>query len=240
MRTAFLLFAIQTFALALSAQANSACKEVTIVGPAGITAPGGTIILKVKADTPLPANAKYEWSVSVGTIVSGQGTESIEVLVPSDGSVQSVNATLRVEGLHAPCNTFASEEYGVAPPLSCGLVPDEWGKLNKNDERARLFNAGVWFSQNPKSVLVFVIYLAPNESSAQANRRAEFIRNFFLNDKIIKSSRMSVPFERLHVVFARSDDTRTAVYIFLSDNWAPLLKSFNTAQRPEELKRAKY
>ena len=238
MRIVFLIFAFQAFALALSAQANSACKDITIVGPNGMTAPGGTMVLKVNLVTPLPADNKYEWSLSAGTIISGQGTDSIEVLAPSDGSVRSVGATLKVAGFRAPCDAIVSEEYAVAPPSACGLSGDEWGKLNRNDERARLFSAGVLFSQNPKSVLVFVIYLAPNESSVEANRRAAFIRNFYLKDKIVKSSHMFVPSNRLHIVFARSNDTDTALYMFLSVDLTAFLKSFNATLHPEDLRRA--
>jgi len=237
MRIAFLLFAFQAFALALSAHANSACKEVTIVGPAGITVPGDSMVLKVKSDIPLPHDIRFEWTVSAGTIVSGQGTGSIEVVAPPDGSAQSVSARVKITGLQAPCDEIVSAEYGIAPPIGC-MLPDIYETLNRNDERARLLNAAFMLSRNPDSVLVFVLYMAPAETSAQANRRAAFIKNFFLNDKLMKKERLSVPSNRLYLAFARSDGSRTAVSVLRLQDATTIMNSFRSTTRPTHVKPA--
>jgi len=235
MRIAALIFAVCIVAASVLAQGSPACKGITIVGPAGITMPGGSMILKLESGTPLPTDTKFEWTVSAGTIVSGQDTGSIEVIAAPDGSSEYVSAKVKITGLQPPCDEIVSEAYGISSPIVDPFL-DIWGRLNRNDERVRLQNAAFLLSRNPGSILVLVVYLAPNESAAEANRRALYIRNFFAHDRVVMSKDLYVPPSRLRVAFARAEDTHTSVYLFPPADFPSFLKSFDASLRPEDLK----
>src|SRR5207247_11055376 len=84
------------------------------------------------------ANVTYNWSVSAGTIASGQGSASITVETGNLGG-QSVTATVDVVGLDPACTKTASCTTAVKPPVvvECTKV-DEDGNIKFNDEKARL------------------------------------------------------------------------------------------------------
>ncbi|MCV4566453.1 hypothetical protein OFB72_28250, partial [Escherichia coli] len=74
------------------------------------------------------ANITYNWSVSAGTIESGQGTPSITVRTTRDMAGSSVTATVEIGGLDPACNCprTASETAGVAPKPDAVMI-DEFG-----------------------------------------------------------------------------------------------------------------
>src|SRR5215218_4310378 len=61
------------------------------------------------------ASWTYNWSVSAGTISSGQGTSTITVDTTGLGS-QSVTASVTIGGADPSCNATASCTTGVKPP----------------------------------------------------------------------------------------------------------------------------
>jgi hypothetical protein len=71
----------------------------------GIVQEGGIAGYSVRVDGKENFDLKYRWSISYGTIVSGQGTEKIEVRQPNE----SVTATVEIDGLPAGCPNTASE-----------------------------------------------------------------------------------------------------------------------------------
>jgi hypothetical protein len=114
-------------------------------------------------DTPVT----YNWSVSAGTIESGQGTPSIVVRAPADGSVTNITATLDVGGLRTECNCprTASETAGVSPrPVATEV--DTFGKLPNDEVKARVQNFYTQLANNPTSQGYIVIYGTPAQIAA--------------------------------------------------------------------------
>ncbi len=83
------------------------CPTVSMSGPSSVTLPGETMTFTLSG---AGSDSRINWSVSAGTIESGQGTSSITVRTPSSGS-GSVTATADVNGttVGCVCNTSASE-----------------------------------------------------------------------------------------------------------------------------------
>ena len=52
---------------------------------------------------------EFEWKVSQGMIVEGQGTNQISVATTSEMAGSNVTATVKVKGLNSICNKEASE-----------------------------------------------------------------------------------------------------------------------------------
>jgi hypothetical protein len=83
----------------------------------------------------------YNWTVSAGTIESGQGTPSIVVRTAIGDAGSNVTATVEIGGLDPACNCprSASESGPVRYDLQALLI-DEFGNLPNDDIRGRLDN----------------------------------------------------------------------------------------------------
>lgn len=107
---------------------NSDCPMISVTGPSGLVSPGQLAMFSAQIDN--KANnftLEYEWSTSVGKIVTGQGTSRIEVVMPA----HSLTVTLEVKGLPSNCPNIASESMSWDPtPIPIKL--DEFiGSLTK-------------------------------------------------------------------------------------------------------------
>ncbi len=146
------------------------CPTITITGPGGTTNPGETMNFTLSGLGSYTVN----WSVSAGTIESGQGTASITVRAPADGSVSNITATAEVGGLDPNCNCTAtySETGPVAPPEEAKLI-DEFGALKDDDVKARVDNFYIQLNNNPSSQGYIIIYGTPAEIK---RRRAQIMK----------------------------------------------------------------
>jgi hypothetical protein len=90
------------------------CPTITVTGPADITAPGATMTFTANvsggSDT---NNPTYNWTVSQGDIVSGQGTSTITVQTSEAMQGGNVTATVEVGGLCETCQRTYSETAGI-------------------------------------------------------------------------------------------------------------------------------
>jgi len=219
----------------VSAQVSPACSQIIVAGPSSLTAPGETMTFTANVDSALSASSKLEWTVSAGTIESGQGTSSISVRVPSDGNVDRMKAYVKIVGSSTECNETFTLEAPVAPRLFvCGLPPDDYPKLPRNEEKARLANLAYMWKTVQGTALVFVVYLAPKEDIASARRRVRFIRDFYQKDRI--STQFHVPSDSLKLLFANSDHTHTLVYMIPPQDIASFAKSFELTEKIEEIR----
>jgi len=143
------------------------CATVSLSGPAGITAPGETMTFTASV-TPGTYDPTYNWTVSAGTIESGQGTPSIVVRTTREMAGSSVTATIDVGGAPAECScpVTASETAGVAPNPEAVLV-DEFGALPNDDIRGRLDLFFAELSNNPNNQGYIINYGTPAQIAAR-------------------------------------------------------------------------
>src|SRR5687768_14759996 len=100
------------------------CPTVTVTGPAGVTNRGELMTFTANVSGGTQDSVTYNWTVTAGTIESGQGTPSISVRAPSDGTT-SVTATVSVlETPGCDCNRSASETAPVGQPPGAILVDE--------------------------------------------------------------------------------------------------------------------
>jgi len=135
------------------------CPTISVSGPSGITSPGAsmTFTANVSGGT---GNYTYNWSVSNGTISSGQGTPSITVATTDAMANSSVTATLDIGGTGDPscgCPTNASETAGIAPKPEARLV-DEFGPQKDDEVKARVDNFYIQLNNDPSSSGYVIIY----------------------------------------------------------------------------------
>ncbi len=152
---------------------SQSCPTIRIIGPAGITQPGDEMSFVAEV-AGVGLDVKYEWAVTSGKIVSGQGTPVIQVLGEQGASVQ---ATVKLLGVANGCQDTASGNGTVAEkPPSCSL--DEWKRLKPNDERGRF---DVFFAEllnNPENLGVLVFTgIRPEKRNSNSPKIKFFVKH---------------------------------------------------------------
>ena len=142
------------------------------------------------------ANVTYNWSVSAGTISSGQGTSSITVNTDGLGG-QTVTATVELGGLDPSCSRTASCSTSVKPPNPVPVKFDEYGDITFNDEKARLDNYAIQLQNQPGSQGYIIAYgtcagdgLCTHTSCIVAQKRAERAKDYLVNTRGIDAGRI--------------------------------------------------
>lgn len=134
-----------------------------------------------------PGNQTYNWTVSAGTISSGQGTSSITVDTTNLGG-QSVTATVELGGLDPSCNRTAScTAQVVSPPVIRKF--DEYGNIRFNDEKARLDNFAVQLQNEPSATGYIIGY---GSCDAEGMTRANRAKDYLVNTRGIDASRIQI------------------------------------------------
>ena len=89
------------------------CPRLIIECPTDVPESGKTYTVKVRVEGHNSnQELSYNWSVSSGEIIEGQGTSSVKIRI-SDPS-QSVTATVEVNGLKLDCERVASCSFVVS------------------------------------------------------------------------------------------------------------------------------
>jgi len=96
-------------------QERFVCPTISVFGPAEILKPGETARFTVKFQSPKPeTQLKYIWDLSSGKIVSGNGTESIEVAY----SGSKITATVQIRGGDEACHVVSDTAKWDQPPIA--------------------------------------------------------------------------------------------------------------------------
>ena len=152
------------------------CPTVNVTGPSEITQPGSSMTFSANVSGGTQDSVTYTWTVSAGTIESGQGTPSITVSTTPDMAGGNVTATVTVGGPDPACKCEGlsdSETAGIATrPVSETI--DEFGVLPADDIKARLDS---YFSrlQNDPTARAFIINYGTDRDVA---RREKIIRDY--------------------------------------------------------------
>jgi hypothetical protein len=173
----------------------NACAEVKPVCPAiEITCP-----TYIATDQPLtfkstysggvPANVTpaYNWTVSAGTIISGQGTDTITVDTKGLAG-QTVRASLSMGGYNLEC--AADCAITIPLPKMTSRKFDDYLNIARNDEKARLDNFGIELQNDPTAIGYVIVY--PGRTSKRAEVQDQFGRviEYLVNSRGIDKSRI--------------------------------------------------
>jgi len=132
----------------------------------------------------------FNWTISLGRITEGQGTNSINVDT-SDLYFKPITATVEVGGLGGSCPKTASTTLQV---INCGLGLggkfDEYGDIDFRDEQARLDNFAVQLENEASAVGYIMIYAGRRARINEAQRRLDRAKNYLVNVHGISPSRI--------------------------------------------------
>ncbi|HEX5884073.1 MAG TPA: hypothetical protein VFY67_05970, partial [Pyrinomonadaceae bacterium] len=137
------------------------CPAIEIVCPTtiGIDQPL-TFSSRYSGGVPANINPAYNWTISAGTIIEGQGTSTIKVDTTGLAG-QTVRASLSMGGYTLEC----AADCGVTIPLPKlnSRKFDEFPDISRNDEKARLDNFGIELQSDPTATAYVIVY--PGKSS---------------------------------------------------------------------------
>jgi hypothetical protein len=172
-----------TVSITVCACAPPPCPAVSVSCPSDVDQGSPiTFTASINGD----ANATYNWSVSAGTISSGQGTSSISVNTEGLGG-QTVTATVELGGLDPSCSRTASCTTGIRPAPKTPVKFDEYGDIKFNDEKARLDNYAIQL-QNDPGAQGYIIAYGNCEGAAEA--RANRAKDYLVNTRGIDAGRL--------------------------------------------------
>ena len=143
---------------------NCSCPTLSVSGPSGVTNPGDAMTFTASASGDLT----YNWTVSAGTIESGQGTPSISVRTTKEMGGSNVTATVNIGGTNpeCKCRTDASETAPVQARQTSSVV-EEFGKAPNDDVKARVDNFYIQLNNNPNAQGYIINYGTPAEIKAR-------------------------------------------------------------------------
>jgi hypothetical protein len=149
-----------------------ACPAIEIVCPTYVAIDQPiTFTSTYTGGVPANVNPVYNWSVSAGTIIEGQGTNTIKVDTKGLAG-QTVKATLSMGGYTLEC----SAECALAIPLPKieSRKFDEFGPLAYNDEKARLDNFAIELQNDPTATGYVIVY--PGKKSKRGDAQYHYTR----------------------------------------------------------------
>lgn len=205
---------VLTFSVSTFTQTNetSTCPAISMIGPSGLTRSGETVTFTAEVSKEANKfNPKYNWTVTGGEIVEGQGTLVIKVL--QKDSKDSFSATIEVIGLPKACpNTYTTTP--VIEPAIADIFPyDEYGKMPFAEEKQRLLGIVIQLKEQPSNVALFIIKFNKKESYSSIKTRIKNISKF-LNES------HKIPNGRFKFVFSESDIQSNVIYVLPPDSIA--------------------
>jgi hypothetical protein len=171
------------------------CAEVRPVCPAiEITCPTNiaidqplTFTSRYSGGVPANITPAYNWTVSAGTIIEGQGTDTIKVDTKGLAG-ETIRASLSMGGYTLEC--AADCAVSIPLPKRESRMFDDYLNIARNDEKARLDNFGIELQNDPTATGYVIVY--PGRSSKRAEVQDQFGRviDYLVNSRGIDKSRI--------------------------------------------------
>lgn len=173
------------------------CPKISVEGPSH--APRVGDVFKYRATVSgLLSKPIYEWTVSSGTIIKGQGTDEIETIYQNRG--WGITATVEIKGLPKNCQSFASDT-SPTPDGGDPAMTDQYSVLTWKRETTRLDAVKVDMRKYPNAQVYFLIY-EPKKNDPIVKTRIERIKKYFGSDR-----------ERLTFTIFESKIRQTKIYL---------------------------
>lgn len=131
----------------------------------------------------------YNWTVSAGRIISGEGTSSITVDTTGLKGGQSIQATLTMPGYDAlDCSQTCLVQIPPEPP-SCRPF-DQFANIARNDEKARLDNYAIELQNDPSSTAYVFVYPGQRGKAGEVQQHITRVVDYLVNSRGIDQRRI--------------------------------------------------
>ncbi|HEV2884871.1 MAG TPA: hypothetical protein VGW36_08435 [Pyrinomonadaceae bacterium] len=128
----------------------------------------------------------YNWTVSAGRIMEGQGTDTIRVDT-SGLAGQSVTATLTMGGYTLDCSATCTVNFPV--PVECRKF-DEYPAIAYNEEKARLDNFAIGLQNDPTSTAYVIVYPGQGGRAGDVQRHTSRAVDYLVNARGVSAQRI--------------------------------------------------
>jgi hypothetical protein len=162
------------------------CPNIAIQCPDRVVV--GEPVTFTSAITEPPPNGAptFNWTISAGRIIEGQGTGSIRVDTTGLAG-QSITATLSMGGYGLDCSASCTIQFPV--PVECKKF-DEFPTIAYNDEKARLDNYAIELQNDPTSTAYVIVYPGQRGRTGDVQRHTTRIVDYLVNSRGIGSNRI--------------------------------------------------
>lgn len=179
------------------------CPTISVSGPTDAVDTGTPMTFTANVSGGSQTSVTYNWTVSAGSITSGQGTPSITVDTAGLAG-QTVTATVDIGGdLCADC-TRSQSTSGIVREI---VQPkpnkiDDFGALQNDDIKARADNLAIALQNDPSATGTIINYGTP----AQVRKRETLMRTYLTRNRGVDAS-------RLNFVNGGAGDIRTELWV---------------------------
>lgn len=133
----------------------------------------------------------YNWTVSDGRIISGQGTSSITVERPATG-YKSIRATVELQGISSECDLKPASE---SSPEKLGSLPaqiDEFGRISCDDELSRVDLLAMGLQAEPSTDGYIITYGGRSGKRNEAKAVLARLRAYLVQARGINPERVKI------------------------------------------------
>ncbi len=149
-------------------------------------------------------NLIYNWKVTVGKIIKGQGTSVIEVQVPDYWS-DNLMAEVEIEGFPEGCSNKYVEMAVIVDSPKPYLI-ERFSSQATRIDKAQLDNLISELQNNPSATAYIIEYFARNTPQKVINQKIRKIWNYLINVK--KQDK-----EKFKILISSLDENMTVFWI---------------------------
>lgn len=128
----------------------------------------------------------YHWKVSAGSIIDGQGSDTIHVDTTGLAG-QSVTATLSMGGYNLDCTATCTVQFPV--PVECKKF-DDFPAISYNDLKARLDTYAVELQRDPTATAYVIVYPGQSGRPGEVQKNTTRIVDYLVNSRLISAQRI--------------------------------------------------
>ena len=129
----------------------------------------------------------YNWTVSAGTIIAGQGTDTIKVDTTGLAG-QTVHASLSLDGYNLEC--AADCAVSIPVPKAASRRFDEFPDITRNDEKARLDNFVIELQNDPTATAYVIVYPGKSSKRGEVQQHAARVVDYAVNSRGLDQHRI--------------------------------------------------
>jgi len=164
------------------------CPAIEIVCPTNVALDQPlTFSSRMSGGVPANITPVYNWTISAGTIIAGQGTDTIKVDTTGLGG-QTVRASLSIGGYNLECAADCAVSMPL-PKLNSRRF-DEFPDIARNDEKARLDNFAIELQNDPTATAYVVVYPGKSGKRGEVQQHASRIIEYLVNSRQLDQRRI--------------------------------------------------
>ena len=162
------------------------CPNVTISCPDTVSL-GAPVNFAVNVSGGTPGiTPTYNWTITSGSIISGQGTPSISVDTTGLAG-QSITASVEVGGYDLRCPANCTVQL---PRKVTSTMTDYYPPIRLNDEKARLDNFAIQLQNEPSAKGYIIVYGGRRATAAEKQKRIKRAQDYLTLTRGIDASRI--------------------------------------------------